>query len=1327
MKVFVLGVLTVAACASAADLVRYEWANASTQKPVVSNDTYWAGGQAPQFHVQTSGANAEVDFAACPYAPGNFGYQYLCLPPTNCNTWVGKLIGDNRRYFNYPINQSGTYISILCQRTGLSLYVDDPNEFYGRIGMNDRNWYGSQNPKRPGIVLSGADGAFVPVLHDALVHGRPHFCVPDGGSAIFENPVGDGPFDVNLKPTSDSYGDNRTETLFAGTLTISNSPGPNATVFLHGGTLRLAGVAADRPQGPVAGAVVHLDASAEGGVESDGSGTVSRWADLSGHGNDATPDLSRAAAPKFVADGNGAGLAVVDFGAFKGSHDCRTPSPESIAQFGDPAGLCFPQRIPNLKEVFVVYTENQASNSFPSVIGSDNDLSAVPPFYRTGVTADNGVYPLVSERNYNNWAIHGEIRWDGQRIEAASTPRNAAYGYHVFSVGLTNGCPGGTVRYVGMNRFNENTSYPYDKGGARIGEILFYDRALTSSERRQVNAYLKRKWGQGQNAEDWDLGNLKVEKPATIDVPEGRVARIAALDLGGSGVTLTKTGKGRLVIGRVTPETARVATEDGVVQIVGMTTPAEKMASDPRFWLDATQIPREFLLSSNDVQGVARTFVTAWPDARGVNHLGQTLAAARCALNPNNKKEAFVDYGKYMAYATLRDGARAGCPMVDFGTFNPTNYNNYLTQHAAWESTGSDTAFYRFQTSTVEGEGDKFLPYLREFFMVVSLKDKRAQLLGQVDNTMETQRDQNHSTQLISPAGDSGVIYGGTWYIDGKEVDPLNTTVPVGTCMVLSAAFAGPVNPRAIGSDRGYSNFGGLQIGEYLMYDRRLTPEERRETTRYLMRKWLGKDHPDVTETQPVGVTGIGAYDIRQTEGAGADMAVEASADGLPNFTAVAGEAGYTVAHPALSNLLKGARTHLDATATRGFTYSGVADYAKDAEGDRYITHWNDLNGSGRFLVKMPRESEATERRSSDQALVRYVQAYPTVKNYTCNGVTRPYVDLGEFSSALAADSTEMRNENGYFNSWGTRPTTAAMKGDSTAALSGREYHVVFGDAHPNTEGHTWKPSILARGNCLSDPNYMPGRRGIDGKLFAQNNRSTVAFRDGWIWADNVKTNSTYTPDWGDVHVYTIMPTNAFGATPSECTGVYTLGCDGYLHWGGSRYGEIVVFSGATNTAEDRAEIDAYLLKKWTGRGRGATVRLGDVAVAADAKLTLASADFGNFFTATSLGGAGTLALGAADTITTDALAVDLGRTLTVAGAFAFAENGVLTVRGTVRPKSGEYVLFAAASLEDAANFANWRVVLGFPCRESDNLSVVVKGDSLVLKVPPRGLTVIFR
>ena len=271
--------------------------------------------------------------------------------------------------------------------------------------------------------------------------------------------------------------------------------------------------------------------------------------------------------------------------------------------------------------------------------------------------------------------------------------------------------------------------------------------------------------------------------------------------------------------------------------------------------------------------------------------------------------------------------------------------------------------------------------------------------------------------------------------------------------------------------------------------------------------------------------------------------------------------------------------------------------------------------------------------------------------------------------------------------------------------LVGLEYHVVFGDAHPNPTNAN-RMAIFGRGNCFtySDPDYMPGRRGADGKLFAQKNATTDAFRDGRIWADNVATNSTYTPDWGDVHVYTVIPTNAFmGTTHANYNRLAMIGVDSYARYGGARYGELLVYSGATNTAAERLRIDAYLMRKWVGKGLGAEMTFDTVTLTNNATLSMscpAYADIGSCYRIGTLKGDGVLSVDAKDALVVENLAFaftdrESCESISTSAPLTLADTGTITIAlpGGRSPKKGAYTLFTAPNAANIEALDAWTVV----------------------------------
>ena len=424
-----------------------------------------------------------------------------------------------------------------------------------------------------------------------------------------------------------------------------------------------------------------------------------------------------------------------------------------------------------------------------------------------------------------------------------------------------------------------------------------------------------------------------------------------------------------------------------------------------------------------------------------------------------------------------------------------------------------------------------------------------------------------------------------------------------------------------------------------------------------------------------------------------------------------------------LTELLKKSKFHVDAANAYTFAYH---DAWLSTNGLKGVTQWWDARDANHRFNNFTLTGEWS---ATKQAYHRYVSAYPTVQDYTVNGVTRPYVDMGEI------DGCTDTGERYYDNTFSASPTTAAMTARYGADLQGLEYHVVFGDAHPNPTNLN-RIALIGRTNCgtSGQPEYMAGRRGANGMLYAQWTNVTEAFRDGRIWADNVATNSTYAPDWGEVHVYTMIPTNAFvGTAHPDYPNLQGIGIDSYARYGGARYGEILVYSGATNTAAERARIDAYLMKKWTGRGTGAEMAFESFTLKDGADVSLDNTDYadvGHSYRIGALKGDGALSANGDDLLRVDNLEVSFTsratcERLTVSSACELAASGVVkvTVADGVRSvKAGSYPILVLSDCDNAAALDGWTLDCADPF-----VKLRRDGNTLYLDVDARGMMILFR
>ena len=427
------------------------------------------------------------------------------------------------------------------------------------------------------------------------------------------------------------------------------------------------------------------------------------------------------------------------------------------------------------------------------------------------------------------------------------------------------------------------------------------------------------------------------------------------------------------------------------------------------------------------------------------------------------------------------------------------------------------------------------------------------------------------------------------------------------------------------------------------------------------------------------------------------------------------GSSSVYIADKALEALLGRARTRLDATATDTISYH---DTWESPSGSRGITAWRSCNGNGYEAKQWPNITPElpTER--------RYVRAYTTIQEHTVNGLARPYVDFGE--------------EDGGDGKWDTNLSasneTASAMAVSPGTLHGREFHIVHADAHPNTGGKAYRNVLgFGRTNQQSSGNTYPGRRSPEGMLFYQGASYAAAGCYGKIWVDNVMTNSTFVPEWDDVNVYTILPTNAFEGATSDFEFYDALGSDSYGRYGGMRIGEILVYYGATNTASEREMIDAYLLKKWKNVGVGSIIPLGDVRLD-DATLSFESdqSGIGCAYRISSISGAGALNISERDVLQAETLVFDFERRDTCSMIEANATldlglKGILKIRSDFPPKRGEYVLVRAREIINGESLRNWTVDLS-ECEIDPALARIrVEGNEIVLEVRPNGFLLFVR
>lgn len=474
-------------------------------------------------------------------------------------------------------------------------------------------------------------------------------------------------------------------------------------------------------------------------------------------------------------------------------------------------------------------------------------------------------------------------------------------------------------------------------------------------------------------------------------------------------------------------------------------------------------------------------------------------------------------------------------------------------------------------------------------------------------------------------------------------------------------------------------------------------------------------------------------------------LSVDVDSEGKAAVSASGTVGRLMLAYSSFANLLASAKLRLDANASAKIDYiddsaDPIGQY--DKEGRPYVKNWKNVNACTDFYMR--KWTHNGDKSGSTGEPIRHVAAYPTVQKQIVNGIERAYMDFGQIDGSNGLTDTNIN---------GTNTTAAAMESSEDKTLSGVEYHVVHADAHSNAlvrvngTGAEWRPPILGRTNTLSAPNRTPGRRGVNGELFIKSRLnaeewyvSTDAFTaDGCVYVDNFATNYTYVPEWGDVHVYTLIPTNAL-VSGQAFGGFCALGSDTYGRYGGLRMGELLVYDSMTNSTLQRKRIDDYLMKKWMNVGAGPQFEIIKSVTLSDAAYVSLTTDIGQELDVGcetvigTLSGDGTLHVNENDSIYVENIQISLAAkdvcdSLTILGGRTIlAHNGTLTVlkpEGIRRVGGGTYVLLSAAEGSDLTALEDWTIdvtSLGI-----DGVRIYRSENSICMDVPKPGLVMIVR
>ena len=280
----------------------------------------------------------------------------------------------------------------------------------------------------------------------------------------------------------------------AGTLVLAGTSSHSGGTTVTGGTLRLS---------VLGGAARHFDAST---LDLADNAPVTAWSDRSGNEAHAAVPPGNAS-PTFVANaGTGSGLGAVRFLGNGGANASQA--------------LRFP-RDTALRSVFSVF--KGASFLLTDSQGS-YDL------HRPGNT--NPADPLLVDYGQINFL--GSVHVNGAAVDPQSTPMPTAAnnGYNLVAL-VTNGNP------IELDGFNKDRIY--HAGNQEHAETILFDAVVDEARRRQIEAYLAKKWfGTGSGAGDLlpphaltlagggalDLAGVNFQTLASLSSTDGQGSRI---------------------------------------------------------------------------------------------------------------------------------------------------------------------------------------------------------------------------------------------------------------------------------------------------------------------------------------------------------------------------------------------------------------------------------------------------------------------------------------------------------------------------------------------------------------------------------------------------------------------------------------------------------------------------------------------------------------------------------------------------------------------------------------------------------------------------------
>ena len=1086
---------------------------------------------------------------------------------------------------------------------------------------------------------------FTPVMHNVSSRHRPVVEVPESGMQARIDWLYDG---------------GAVEKTGNGDLEIKTTTGDRAAVYVKGGSLTLGGTSKGALEGILATAALHLDASDYSTLStgpSNGYESVFCWYDVRGkdygYATNSTYYSSNATYlpfvnPPFLSDSavSPTGLRLVDFGS-----RCK---PERAAVDYPGRGptncvLMLNRRIMGIRAAF--YACSHPNGVADSMTLGDGATICF-------VTGGNS---SIFDQTYSDPAVrHGDLLVNlEKRLNAGIGNDGTLTNLYTFA--------GGFSRGVQADNLGSRQHYVSTTGGTRIGEVILFTNELTQAERTIVARYMDAKWRTGDK--DYDLGAVAAANvAATVTVPEGKVASVRIVDAPSG---LVKKGGGTLSIGALHPAGCAVTVSGGAVALEDADITDDAPAANPYIWLDA-DAPSTFTYAS--IENSTTNYVSAWKDVRD----GFSAAATSAFSEP-----------PHMPFVVASDIVNRN--VMDFGTFRGLDYSWMQLPNWKTDKHFSYSAFIVFRN---KGDSNNASIPIFGSSKFVSYRD-------------------THSC-FISPYYVNAIATAATWSLNGNVVDPIS--IPgfgaLAEFSVISVRSRVPLCFDALAKDRSGNSettyAGGVQIGEYIIYDHPLTYDEHRNTEAYLMRKWLGLPHPDSVHR----LSSVKASSETSIEmAAEADVVVDALSGGTGEFvkTGTGSMTADNVAAGSIASSITVEGGELCLNITNCLPMFTEAVFRFDASDASSLASYEVIDGvtnvlSWKSLVGGITADAVISDVAKTNPVLKYVETKP--------GIVRPVMDFGEYCSSTNDVITD---------------GIGASMILSTRQSGVKEVHQIFADA--NGSKRQWVLGDLAFSDASWGHDFGRGEGGALYTSASPYGASSIV-RNSQSWLDGASATANTIVEDG-FHNFGFRCWHATASYGSWTTAIAAFANGRGVMAGGQQIAETIAFKRLL-TDDERAYLDAYLNWKWLGGARpvsATTNTIASVSLSNDTSLALKSPDELAVFAITSLSGNGTLA---ADNVigvsslsfnvaadgTVDCIAVDGSVTFAppVSVSISFDEG--------FAPVYGEQTLFSATS---AANLSAGNVSVNCPKLHQCAVKVVVKDNSIRLRLAPKGSILSFR